>query len=250
MGQKDISKIHSYLSSLRESSRPLAIFDLDSTLYNVSPRTQKIVHDFCLSDEVKQLYPKESSILTDISIGSSDWGYFEALDRHNFISSVRFLKSLSKFWRQNFFSNTYMDHDETYKNASTFVNSFAPLDCEVMYLTGRSQNKMLAGSLKNLKRDSFPLQNENSLVMKTNPDLSDHIFKTDFIAEIKKNYEHIILFENEPKILNRVHVDHPEVMLCFIDSTHSRTETIKNSLPTINMDYTPLLGFADASLTP
>jgi len=77
--------------------------------------------------------------------------------------------------------------------------------------------------------------------MKTNPDLPDHIFKTGVIAEIKKNYEHIILFENEPKILNRVNIDHPETMLCFIDSTHSRVESIKHAIPTIHMDYTPLL---------
>ena len=241
MKQKDISTINSYLNNLRESSRPLAIFDLDSTLYNVSPRTQKIVHDFCLQDVVKQAYPKESSTLANIPIQSNDWGYFEALDRHNFVSSVRFLKQLSKFWRQNFFSNTYMDHDKTYKNASAFVNSITPLNCDIMYLTGRSQDKMLPGSWKNLKRDSFPIQNESSLVMKTNPDLPDHIFKTGVIAEIKKNYEHIILFENEPKILNRVNIDHPETMLCFIDSTHSRVESIKHAIPTIHMDYTPLL---------
>ncbi len=237
----DITKINNYLNNLEKSPRSLAIFDLDSTLYNVSPRTQQIVQDFCTDAEVISKYPEEAMRLSSITIESHDWGYLEALDRHDFTSSVRFLKSLAKFWRKKFFSNDYMDHDTPYTNAAKFVNSIPPLNCELLYLTGRARNKMLTGSIKNLKRDQFPLPDENSLIMKTNPDLLDHVFKSTFINEIKSEYDQIILFENEPKILNRVRKDHPEVMMCFINSTHSRAESLTTEIPTIHMDYSSLV---------
>jgi len=241
MKQSNILLINNYLEDLQSSPRPLAIFDLDSTLYNVSPRTSKIVQDFCRLDEMATRFPKETSTLLSITINKSDWGYFEALERNDFVTSVIFLKLLAKFWRKNFFSNDYMDHDLMYNGASNFVNATLARGCEIIYLTGRSHSKMREGSIRNLKRDNFPLKNDQSLVMKTNTDLQDHLYKSDFIKSIMSEYDQIILFENEPKILNRVRKDHPEVKLCFINSTHSRAEELRLKIPTIEMDFTKII---------
>lgn len=241
MKEKDISQINSYIDTLTTSARPLAIFDLDSTLYNVSPRTAKIIQDFCLINEIVSTFPKETSQLKKTMITSKDWGYMEALERDDFIAPIKFLKKLVQFWRKHFFSNDYLVADEPYTKASDFVNKFISLNIKTIYLTGRSENKMQTGSLKKLQLDGFPINPTNMLNMKPNSDLLDHVFKSNFIANLKNNFDQILLFENEPKIINRINLDHPEVFTVFINSTHSRSETLKNQSPTIEMDYSKLL---------
>ncbi len=246
MEKHDINSIVSSLLSGQKSKQPLCLFDLDSTLYNVSPRTQKILLEFCKDPEMVKAYPKETQTIPTISISTEDWGFAEALDRENFQSSITFFKDLNKFWRKYFFSNHYLEQDTLYTKATEFVKKVENLGFTIIYLTGRNQDLMREGSLKNLLRDQFPYTDNSSLIMKTDKKLNDSLFKSNIIDDLKRKYDKILFFENEPTIINKVHDDHPEVTLFFMDSTHSRQENIKNKIPTIKQDFSPLCQALDA----
>ena len=60
-------------------TKNLLVFDLDSTLFDVSPRTKKILQDYTLDPKHDKIYPKELEILKEVEIQVGDWG------RNNFV---------------------------------------------------------------------------------------------------------------------------------------------------------------------
>ena len=71
-----------------QNMRTLAVFDLDSTLFNVSTRSQKILHEFAATHQ--------HEVLKNIEVHHTDWGIKEALFRHGYTieKDVEFLKTV------------------------------------------------------------------------------------------------------------------------------------------------------------
>src|SRR5690606_14795010 len=125
-----------------ESSSRLVIFDLDSTLFCVAPRTQQILRDFASIKENQSAYPLECQKLSDIQTTPYDWGVREALERAEIHTNSAFLASLRQHWRKHFFSNDYLHLDQPYEGAVQFVNAVAQAENEILYLTARDHTKM------------------------------------------------------------------------------------------------------------
>ncbi len=239
MIKSDIESILQFNSKTELIESTLFIFDIDSTLYNVSPRTQTIVDHFLQHSKNQDLDPEAAKDLQKIKIQKSDWGFGEALERENFRSSFKFTKTLTEYWRQHFFSNDYLQFDQYYPGAVEYlniINSHSPL----IYLTGRSRQKMEAGTIDKLKHDGFPLNAENTLIMKENTE-ADNLYKLKVVESYMPSYQRIVIYENEPLIINTIKEKCPNIHFVFINSTHSRKENLKYNHPVIEMDYTPLL---------
>lgn len=221
------------LSSQGKTS--LVVFDLDSTLFDVSPRLEKILLDFAASPLNQKRFPEQVALLKNIKTLRSDWGIVGALTRAGLDGHHQdFQDAVRAYWQKSFFSNHYLQFDEPYEGAVEFVNAVIQAGAQVAYLTGRDVERMGGSSGEILEQWGFPLNEQAELVLKPHRSMDDAQFKTDwFIAAEKKNYETIYFFENEP--VNLVHLAQhcPKVQMIFFESTHAGKAEPPEDLPRI-----------------
>lgn len=218
-----------------QGKNSLVVFDLDSTLFDVSPRLEKILLDFAASPLNQKRFPEQVALLKNIKTLRSDWGIVGALTRAGLDGHHQdFQDAVRAYWQKSFFSNHYLQFDEPYEGAVEFVNAVIQAGAQVAYLTGRDVERMGGSSGEILEQWGFPLNEQAELVLKPHRSMDDAQFKTDwFIAAEKKNYETIYFFENEP--VNLVHLAQhcPKVQMIFFESTHAGKAEPPEDLPRI-----------------
>ena len=214
-----------------QNMRTLAVFDLDSTLFNVSTRSQKILHEFAETHG--------HGSLLGIEVLPQDWGIKEALFRAGYTieKDIELLKLIRDFWSERFFTNEYLHYDVPYVGAITFVQEMAKAGCEIQYLTGRDYARMQKGSLEVLKKWGFPLAQDSDLHMKPEKNQDDELFKLEWFKQLDMSvYNKIYFFENEPININAVLGLNTDVHMVYLDTTHSRKQQVPSTLFTIK-DY-------------
>lgn len=209
----------------------ICVFDLDSTLFNVSPRSEKILHEFALDH-------KEENLL-NLKILHTDWGIFETLLRAGYVldSNEALLQKLKLEWRQKFFSNRYLHYDVPYKGAVRFVQNLEQKNKSLFYLTGRDVHRMSDGTSEVLNKWGFPSRSE-LIHLKPHKDLNDEYFKLDWLCNLQEvnPKSKIYLFENEPVNINLVGNKLDTVTLVYMNTTHSRIENV-------NVPHVEILNF-------
>lgn len=224
-------------SAEKRPGRVAVVFDLDSTLFCVSPRTQAILHEFIQTEEFKSRFPMEIELLRKVELRPTDWGLKQALERHRAPVHPEFFAALKKFWGRNFFSSKFLHHDSVYPEANTFVRKVRDSGAQIFYLTGRHAHSMYEGTVAHLRYHQFPFEPEGMLHMKPADQDIDEEFKSTWFRQIESRFDEIWFFENEPVIIQQVRATVPKVKIVFVDSTHSGKAEKPSDLPTIGMDY-------------
>lgn len=224
------------LSSDRNQS--VAVFDLDSTIFNVSFRTKRIFEEFANLPHIQTHFPSEAQALSQVQVHHTDWGLRESLERHSLYAPETFYKSLHEFWKESFFSNHYLHVDRPYQGAIEYVQALAQSQVNIRYLTGRDEKNMYEGTIKSLNQWGLPLNDKTHLIMKpTKGFLIDEEFKRTEILKIRSAVPNIWFFENEPAIIQAVEKSSPEVRIIWINTTHSRRAPNPTHLPTIPHEW-------------
>jgi len=209
------------LTESAEKDRIVCVFDLDSTLFNVSSRTQKILNEFA-----NQHKPE----LKNVEILHTDWGLKESLNRAGYRSEdhTELHQNLRDYWVERFFSNEYLHYDTPYPGAVSFIQKLAKTHCEIHYLTGRDVKRMGLGTLEVLKKWGFPVKPEH-LHLKPNRTIDDHHFKVDFMLQKFpiNTYNKIYFFENEPVNINALGQKRSDIDIVYLDTTHSRQQNVE-----------------------
>jgi hypothetical protein len=221
-------------------SKCLVIFDIDSTLLCVSPRTQQILRDFALEAPHKEAYPKECSALKEVVCLPTDWGIRQTTERLQLTDSpLEFQKQVRDYWMRHFFSNEYLHLDEPYAGAVNFTNRVLKTGSEIRYLTARDFQRMGEGTVKSLKSLGFPDPDHDrvQLFMKQDRNQSDSTYKVDELSRWDHHWDAIWYFENEPVILHDVERCFPDIELIFVDSVHSHRAQVSNKWAKIGMGY-------------
>ncbi len=217
---ENITLLYNELNAKNSSS--ICVFDLDSTIFNVSPRSEKILHEFALINSLPELLK--------ITVKMEDWGVYEALLRAGYTKAQNedLHQALKKYWNEKFFSDDYLHYDTPYLGAIHFVQSLAACGVTIYYLTGRDVYRMGKGTAEVLKKWGLPHSLEQ-IHLKPSRDLDDHLFKLEWIQKlIEKNpTSTVYLFENEPVNINLVGDKIPEVRIIYMNTTHSRRETVR-----------------------
>lgn len=222
-----------------ENKSIVAIFDLDSTLFNVSPRTQKILSEFAQELTEKELGDQ----LSRVSVKQSDWGLKETLTNSGFNleSDPEIFPKLRDFWVKRFFSDHYLQYDVPTRGAVVFAHQLVEacsVKPELIYLTGRDEARMGNGTREVLKKWIFP---EGRVVLKPHRDMDDGEFKLQWLAQLIETERithpenEILFFENEPVNINLIGRKFPDVHVIFLNTTHSRREEI--SVPVFEIDH-------------
>ncbi len=227
----------------RKNTRSLVVYDLDSTLYDVSPRLERILFEFAQIPDFQKQFPEQVALFKNIQTLRHDWGISNALQRAGLDGHhLEFQKAVHQFWHQHFFSNNYLKYDLPYEGAVDFVKATHRAGAEIVYLTGRDSHRMLEGTMKSLQSCDFPLSVERKaqLVLKPEKGMNDAQFKKDWFKHYLEEHQiqssHVWFFENEPQNLDLVQRAFPEMNLVFLNTTHAGVLNAPVDLPKI-MDY-------------
>ncbi len=218
------------------------VFDIDSTLFCVSPRSSAILKSLADSVAFQNEHPEVAKALQGIEIQPSDWGVKTAIQRTQVQIGRPVFEKIRDYWREHFFSNSFLSHDLMYPSANTFVQFLSKHGANIFYLTGRGTGRMRTGTLAQLKYWNFPIADDSRLIMKPDPALSDPTeadeqFKAVVLQEFCKKFEHLWFFENEPVIIDRVRKVNPQVQTVFVNTVHSGRGVEPKDLLTIKGDY-------------
>ena len=218
------------LLDLAPSEKRVFVFDIDSTLYDVSPRNQYIVRHFAQTK--KSLENNFRKKLLEFKSLSTDWGIKSGILRLNLPKHEESLTlEIKAHWDQFFFGGEFLKYDQEYPYAVKFLNTLDSIS-PVYYLTGRDIPRMGEGTIAQLKNSSFPMNpHRNQLILKPDKSQPDHIYKLEEIKKLSIKFEDIYFFENEPVILNAIHKNLPKVHLYWVNSVHSQREDIHPHIP-------------------
>lgn len=214
----------------------LAVFDLDSTLFDLTLRMCRIVDAFADDPKFQHRYPGDAEKLKSLPIKPSDWGLSEALGRVgiNKETHADLYRDLHTHWAECFFSDNFLHHDEPLPGSVDYVKRLRAAGAEIMYLTGRDVPRMLEGTKRSLRERGFPLDEPGiELRLKPVAEWDDAEFKVDVLRESAHRFGQIYLFENEPVNLNLVAEKLPDIALVYIDSCHSGREEVSPTLDRI-----------------
>lgn len=214
----------------------LVVFDLDSTLFDVSPRLQQIMVDFAENPKNQKNFPESCTILKTVQTFRSDWGIKNALIRAGLDGHHHdFHQALREFWHNSFFSNEYLQYDLPYEGAQEYVQKIYEAGADIVYLTGRDVARMGKSSGAVLKKWNFPLDlPRTELILKPEKGMDDAQFKADYFSELPEGkYQSIWFFENEPQNTNLVQSCHDHVEIVFFQSTHAGVQEPHPDLPKI-----------------
>lgn len=221
--------------SLKENNPLIFVFDIDSTIFNVSPRNQAILEDLLKIGSFRPLISKQTfEKAKAINLTWKDWG-LEPL--YNEISqlpeNVRIYAK--EFWKKHFFAGHYLPYDEPYAGVLSFMHQLHRLGFKVKYLTGRDDKRMRASTLAQLKYWKLPLESDKDLITKPHKGMADGPYKQSELLKIYKEHQQTMIFiDNEPSVLKHCFFDENKCLPYFFVSVHSSRYEPQNDWPTLS----------------
>ncbi len=220
------SKIESHaLAHLSKGTKAYVLLDLDSTLYEVAPRTVRI-----FKEAVRELHaaiPEPVRVALQ-GLGPGGTGYSVEDTWQNLGLCLKDPKlseargSLEAFWSEKFFSNEYLSEDVPYPGTAAFARNLHSLGASLVYLTGRDVPRMGKGTLECLQRDGFPIGvDRTQLQMKASHRLDDVIHKVGIAEALAKQGAVVASFENEPRNFAALAEALPDAIHVFVDTVCS-----------------------------
>jgi hypothetical protein len=194
----------------------VVIFDLDSTLFNVSPRTLAILQDWIKTDAGKSAQPYFNCLsISDIGYSLDDLWIEKKIPLD--------LLPVKKFWRDHFFDHDYLNLDHMMKGAREFVHQVYDAGANITYLTGRDSPTMYFGTAAQLQQHELPVdRNRTRLILKAKRHHDDVEFKSTTIKQLNETFGKIVAnFENEPKNLVAMAKAVPAAKHIFIETNCS-----------------------------
>jgi predicted secreted acid phosphatase len=214
------SHIRRILNGNRE---PVAVFDLDGTLYDNSWRTLRILYEFALSEY--DWHPTLYESVARIRPHEMPYGVVAALESVGIHDPVLHSDAF-QFWRRRFFTNEYQRFDLPMPGARELVSRLRADGAAIVYFTGRDAENMLLGTVEVLKRDGFPIGTPDThLFLKPTFDMADNAYKSGAIAHVRRIGETLAAFDNEPGLANLFEAAFPEAMVFHLHTTWAPTPT-------------------------
>jgi hypothetical protein len=211
---------------LAQGKLPIVVFDLDSTLFNVSMRSYEILREW-LSHPGANSFQETVARLHELNPNEMKYSLQEVWDGrkipHETVPYNDHFHHVKSFWRKRFFSNEYLVYDRPTEGAVRFVKTLHDLGAKIVYLTGRDVPLMSFGTYDQLKAHQLPIEVDRTrLILKPKRHHDDLEFKGQAATTIMGWGEVVASFENEPKnLVAMAKVFKPETMNVFIDSVSS-----------------------------
>jgi hypothetical protein len=202
--------------SFTRGGQPSVIFDLDGTLYDNRPRTVEI-----LRRAAKKLPPSslDSARLLQLKPSHFQYSIRDAL----VAAHVDDLEWALSAWVAGFFCNDFLSFDAPYPGAVNLVCELHAREAQIVYLSGRDEPLMGAGTRQSLRDWGFPLDvPRTSVILKPDARLDDVAWKSDVIAsQFGAGASVLAAFDNEPANCNSFVHHCPNALVYLVDTGHT-----------------------------
>jgi hypothetical protein len=211
---------------IAQKKLPIVVFDLDSTLFDVSKRSFEILKEW-LGHADTQTFSHTRAGLAEFRAEELSYSLEELWEFKKIPTSEspfdHHFKHAKQFWRERFFGHDYLKYDEPMKGAVEFVKKLYELGASIVYLTGRDAPMMAFGTFDQLKQHGMPIEIERTrLILKPKRHLNDVEFKSQTAKMIREWGAVVATFENEPKNLVAMsQAFAPETMNIFMETVSS-----------------------------
>jgi hypothetical protein len=224
----DAQVLKEVLARVKSTPKPLVLLDLDSTLYEVGPRTHQILGEWVKHPD-SRTFPEVRSALERMEVQHVGYSVRDTLaalgmatDKDEIAELHGALEAIRTFWGDRFFRSDYLKFDNAYEGAARFARDLHELGAELIYLTGRDEPGMGDGTRENLLRDGFPWEIDRThLLLKKAAHLPDLDHKREAQHYIRQQGSLVASFENEPPNLIALSDLFPESMHVFVDTVCS-----------------------------
>lgn len=193
---------HSILEAVRQrvsaaaaggGADPAVIFDLDGTLFENTPRTQRILLAFALERGDEPLRQRVESV----PVACYRYRIGDTLERLGVNGRER--EEIEGYWQRHFFSDRFLRFDTPLDGAPRYLRRLHAAGAHLIYLTGRDVPNMLAGTVESLAIHGFPIgQLGVELFLKPDPAMDDRVFKAEAARRLGRRRRVVAIFDNEP----------------------------------------------------
>ena len=229
MGDREVLReVARQTAATAGAAAPLVLLDLDSTLYEVGPRTHFILKEWMQSPEARPHAQVRAALerMEQEHVGYSVRDTLLALgfpvEKVGSAEMVDALESIKNFWASRFFTSEYLKHDRAYPGASEFARAMHERGAHLIYLTGRDEPGMGDGTRDNLLRDGFPWEKPRThLLLKRTFHEPDLEHKKAAATYVKSHGQLVASFENEPPNIVALYDIFPQAMHVFVDTVYS-----------------------------
>jgi hypothetical protein len=205
------------LDRIASETKPVMVFDLDSTLFSTQERNHAILREFSRFEGSREL----DAVIAPMTATDFGWNVMDDLRKRGYANEET-LGRLRSFWRDRFFRDDYLVHDQPLDGASDFVRAAHAAGAFIYYLTGRDWPNMGKGTRASLVAHGFPVDGERiHLHLKPRFEDDDLEFKRAAIVDIHAHGNVIAAFENEPANANLFATSFPGAEILFLETVHS-----------------------------
>jgi hypothetical protein len=199
-------------------SQAVLAFDLDSTLFDNSPRQSRILREFGQTRAVEKLKacePRHWDSGFDMRGAMRNCGLSaEEVDTH--------FHAARDFWLERFFTSEYCVDDVAIHGAAAFTHAVAATGAHLAYVTGRHEG-MRAGTVDCMRRNGLALPGEGRIHLLMKPAMQDNDdeFKRTAHARLGELGTLIAAFDNEPTHANDYLLRFPGAKVVHLATDHS-----------------------------
>ncbi|MEZ4316768.1 MAG: hypothetical protein R3F61_04680 [Myxococcota bacterium] len=202
------------LKRVRETERPVVVFDIDSTLLSTERRHHRILREFADQHGDADLV----SHVASLSPADFGWEVHQPLVGTPFDADP-LRSALTAFWWERFFHPAYVAEDAPVPGAVDFVNKVHRAGAWVYYLTARHLPDLGAATVESLLRHGFPLATGRTLLhLKPDRAVGDKPFKKAAMRDIAQLGEVVATFENDPANANTLVEGFPGAIHVLLDT--------------------------------
>ncbi len=226
-------------AALEAGAVPQIILDLDGTLFDNVPRTQRI-----LREATRELLGPDDSITRMVEKLEVDDYEYSPVDtlRAQGVHDEETLFRLREAWASRFFDSSYLVHDEPLDGAVDAALHWWERGAELNYLTGRHVPDMFLGTCTSLHDAGFPVGTiRTQILMKPAFDLNDVAFKLDTVPAIRMKGPIVLVVDNDPRVLNPLSTATPEAIPVMVKTLFPKdAPPLRSDIPVVE-DFRALL---------
>ena len=196
---------------------PVAVFDLDGTLFDNGPRTWEILVDFAENEGNADLRRSlDAARRTRLPYLLQET--LTALS----IADAAVVERAHTFWAARFFTDAHQAHDLPIAGALALVRALYDAGATIVYLSGRDVPNMLIGVCESLRTHGFPVGlARTSIVLKPSFHDDDLTFKKSALSFIDSMGEVVACYDNEPANCNAFAERWPDALHVFVATQHA-----------------------------
>lgn len=230
---------------VEQTSKPVFIFDLDGTLFDVIYRTMEIMKRFTAQSDIRERFAEQLGIVEKLRHQDFLYSLEQTLnsigiDRYS-EHAAHFLHAAETFWFKHFFTDELVLADQPYAGAAECVKHYHKQGAQIVYLSGRDVPNMSRGTIECLERHGFPHTGHGvTICLKPAYGQDDLLFKKQSLETIAQLGTVVATFDNEPANV-QMFIDHyPKGLHFHFNTQYARKLELKGAGLNVIKSFTEL----------